>query len=500
MRDKTPFLIRVISLAASVALAVACIVLAIVNTDNPAIVFVCVFGMIVFICLVIPFFWIASLYERISSAEKQLAKFRSAGESFTSTSVISENDVARISMAAEASIKGKKQEKKSNLSASEEITVAEVTADSHDRELSERQKSIPKFHNKEAAVNASDVFNRSVDEKRRSESEERGRKLFSETALDFPSVPVQKPEPAAFEAGLRHSAAPSEVFDVNHRTKTITRYIPRSPGVAISAGGLHTVAATDDGQVFATGFTTYGQCDVSSWRGIIAVAAGNHHTVGLREDGTVVAVGYNGYGQCDVSSWRSISAIAAGVGHTVALAENGTVVACGDNTYGQCNVEDWIDIVSIAAAYNYTVGLRANGTIVACGANTDGSWAALDWGGIIAVAAGGLHTVGLRSDGTLLAVGNNANGQRDVERFSNIKAIAAGNYHTAVLHADGHVSAVGYNGFGQCNVSDWTSVVAISAGRNHTIGLRSDGTLLAVGDNSYGQCAVSRWNNLLVLE
>ena len=198
MRDKTPFLLRVISLAVSVVLAVVCIVLALVNTDSPAIVFVCVFGMIVFICLVIPFFWIASLYERISEAEKQLSKLRASNDSFTSTSVISENDVARISMAAEASVKGKKKEKKNDLSASEEITVSEVIADGKDRERFEREKSIPKFHGKETAVNASDVFNRSVEEKMRAENEERGRKLFSETALDFPSVPVQKPEPAAF--------------------------------------------------------------------------------------------------------------------------------------------------------------------------------------------------------------------------------------------------------------------------------------------------------------
>lgn len=499
MRDKTSFLIRVISLSVSLILAAVCVALALVYKDNTAMVFTCVFGMILVICLVIPCFLIASLYDRIKEAEKQLARMKAAGDSFTSTSVISESDVARISMAAEAKVKSEKQDKKGKFSASEEITIAEVTADDHDRETSEREKSIPKYK-KEPAINASEVFNRSAEERARAENEERGRRLFSETALDFPSVPVQKPEPAAFEAGMRHSAAPAEMFDVNHKTKTITRYIPRSPGVAISAGGLHTVAVTDDGRVFATGFATYGQCDVSAWRDIVGIAAGNHHTVGLRSDGTVCATGYNGYGQCDVASWRSISAVAAGVGHTVALAENGTVVACGDNTYGQCNVEDWIDIVSIAAAYNYTVGLRANGTIVACGANTDGSWAALDWGGIISIAAGGLHTVGLRSDGTLLAVGNNANGQRDVERFSNIKAVAAGNYHTAVLHSDGRVSAVGYNGFGQCNVSDWTGIVAISAGRNHTIGLRSDGTLLAVGDNSYGQCAVTRWNDLLVLE
>lgn len=288
----------------------------------------------------------------------------------------------------------------------------------------------------------------------------------------------------------------SETFEINRKFKAVTRFVPLVSIQTISAGGLHTVVVHRNGYVSATGYGTYGQCDVTSWRDIVSVSAGNHHTVGLRADGTCVACGYSGYGQCDIARWKSICAIATGTSHTVGLLENGTCVAVGDNTYGQCNVFDWTDIISITANSNYTVGLRVDGTIVAVGANTDGQWGAIKWGGITSVAAGGLHTIGLRSDGTCVSVGNNANNQCEVSRWRNITAIAAGNFHTVGLKDDGHVIAVGHNGYGQCNVSEWSDIIAVSAGRNHTIALNRSGQVFAVGDNTYGQCNVKDFDDI----
>ena len=74
------------------------------------------------------------------------------------------------------------------------------------------------------------------------------------------------------------------------------------------------------------------------------VSAGNHHTVGLRANGTCFATGYSGYGQCDVSNWHDIIAVSAGRNHTLALDKNGTVWAVGDNTYGQTDVSKFRNI------------------------------------------------------------------------------------------------------------------------------------------------------------
>lgn len=73
---------------------------------------------------------------------------------------------------------------------------------------------------------------------------------------------------------------------------------------AVSAGSHHTVGLLENGTVVATGVDWAGQCDVSSWRGVVAVAAGAQHTVGVLADGCVVANGYNRNFQCDVLSWR----------------------------------------------------------------------------------------------------------------------------------------------------------------------------------------------------
>ena len=155
----------------------------------------------------------------------------------------------------------------------------------------------------------------------------------------------------------------------------ISRSAPASKHLqSISAGGLHSVCVRRDGTCVASGYGTYGQCNVDSWVNMTGVSAGNHHTVGLRANGTCFATGYSGYGQCDVDSWTDIVMVSAGVGHTVGLKNDGTCVAVGDNTYGQCNVDDWSEVISVSAGYNYTVGLRVDGTIVAVGANTDGQW------------------------------------------------------------------------------------------------------------------------------
>jgi len=124
------------------------------------------------------------------------------------------------------------------------------------------------------------------------------------------------------------------------------------------------------------------------------VAAGTEHAVGLKSDGNVVAVGDNSYGQLNVSNWRGIVQIAAGSGHTVGLSSNGTVVAVGRNDYGQCNVTNWTGIIQVSASAGglNTVGLKADYTVVAAGYNSSGQCAVGGWSNITQVAADGYHT------------------------------------------------------------------------------------------------------------
>lgn len=71
--------------------------------------------------------------------------------------------------------------------------------------------------------------------------------------------------------------------------------VKRWPKDTIAAGRRHTVGLKSDGTV-AVGNVH------------MATNTGNAHTIGLKSDGTVIAAGDNEYGQCDVSSWRGILA------------------------------------------------------------------------------------------------------------------------------------------------------------------------------------------------
>ncbi len=147
----------------------------------------------------------------------------------------------------------------------------------------------------------------------------------------------------------------------------------------ISAGAYHTVGLKADGSVVAVGNNESGQCNVSSWTGIVAVYAGDYHTVGLKADGSVVAVGNNPYGECNVSGWTDIVAVSTGNCHTVGLKADGSVVAVGDNDYGQCNVSRWKGIIAVSAGGNHTVGLKADGSVVAVGWKFNGQCNVTEW-------------------------------------------------------------------------------------------------------------------------
>jgi uncharacterized repeat protein (TIGR02543 family) len=289
------------------------------------------------------------------------------------------------------------------------------------------------------------------------------------------------------------------VGDVNAVTTTITmngdyaiaanfEVIPM-----VAAGYHHTVGLRSDGIVVVAGDSTYGQCNVAGWAGIIQVAAGSDHTVGLKSDGTVVAVGYNDYGECNVAGWTDIIQVSAGRYHTVGLKSDGTVIAVGWNYYGQCNVAGWTDIIQVSAGFYHTVGVKADGTVVAVGLNERGQCDVGGWMDITQVAAGSDHSVGLKSDGAVVAVGLNNYGQCNVAGWTDIAQVAAGQLYTVGLKSDGTVEAVGDNTAGQCNVAGWTGIIQVAAGWEHTVGLKPDGSMVAVGDNSYNQCNVAGW-------
>jgi alpha-tubulin suppressor-like RCC1 family protein len=245
--------------------------------------------------------------------------------------------------------------------------------------------------------------------------------------------------------------------------------IAQSVTPALAAGVTHTLAAREDGSLWAwgkndksqlgNGNTTSSSKPVhigtsTSW---IGVAAGDGFSLGLKKDGTVWAWGRNTGGElgngsattsqsspgqvCKTSGpscyGNKYVAIAAGRHHALAIRDDGTLWTWGKNDRGQLGDNsthdrsyptqengrrnDW---VSVSGGRAHSVGVTADGKVRSWGANEHGQLAqedlndewvpsveyfdASDW---VQVSAGDDHTLAVKLDGTLWGWGNNSNGQ-----------------------------------------------------------------------------------------
>ncbi len=275
--------------------------------------------------------------------------------------------------------------------------------------------------------------------------------------------------------------------------------------IAVSAGGLHTVAMgyvsgqTVYGPIYLWGDNSYGQLGTGDYTayntpqyvypggGAIAVAAGERHTVIVRDDGQLWACGYgprvgnggtdtNIFVQIDAGSWLTC---AAGYTHSLAIKADGTLWAWGLNSNNQLGdgtttqrltpiqigTATW---VAVAAGGTFSLAIKSDGTLWAWGYNANGrlgdgtttqrstptqigtdTWTL--------IAAGFDHALGVKTAGTLWGWGNNANGQLGdgtvTERHAPTQvgtyaavAIATGGAHSLGLfpnddHSDGAVFA-----------------------------------------------------------
>ncbi|HVR85923.1 MAG TPA: RCC1 repeat-containing protein, partial [Planctomycetota bacterium] len=295
------------------------------------------------------------------------------------------------------------------------------------------------------------------------------------------------------------------------------------PISSISTSGMHALALTSDGTVWAWGSNQFGELGngtqstaapfnlgspspVSTLAGVIAIAAGGNHSLALKSDGTVWGWGDNSAGQLgngtttlsptpvQVSMLTGIIAIAAGENHSLALTSDGYVWAWGLNTNGQLGngtttslgvgqsspvqVSALTGVAGISAGYAFSMALGRDGTVWVWGDGGhgelgNGTFASsplrtqvLGLGEMTAVSAGSNHCLALQSDGTVWSWGFNLTGQLGNGTVSNITPYG--------LSSPGQVVSL-------------TGVTAISGGGAHSLALRSDGSLVAWGDDDVGE-------------
>lgn len=335
--------------------------------------------------------------------------------------------------------------------------------------------------------------------------------------------------------------------------------------IAIASGGLHSCVLDENKDVYCWGANTFGQLGDESKIArtmpvstaglrttISAIAAGGYHTCALTQAGQVQCWGDNIEGQLGdgstvnhgtaqevVGLTNTVRAIATGVYHSCALVEVGAVQCWGSNAFGQLGdgtttsrstpvqvVGLESDITAIAAGGGHSCALTAVGTVLCWGDNAagqlgDGSTtnraqptpvSGLS-SAVTAIATGDSFTCAITEEGSVYCWGDNADGQLgnggtgtsaipvEVVGLSDaVIAVSAGIYHACGLTKSGGVECWGHGGAGQLGNGSQLerstavavpglerNVTSITAGGWHTCALTRAGGVLCWGNNNQGQ-------------
>lgn len=232
--------------------------------------------------------------------------------------------------------------------------------------------------------------------------------------------------------------------------------------VQAACGGWHCLAVSNTGQAYAWGGNEYGQCGVAQGKRdvpeptpclpdqkVVQVAAGGMHTCALTESGQVWTWG-EPWGEFSMQLDRSpravpdatdVAKIACGAFHNLALTRSGHVVAWGINDFGQLGngstvyatspgqvvgLED-IAVSDIAAAGWHSLAITTSGEVYVWGRGEYGRLGLGDKGGssrlrpckvkaiedhrVVQASCGGTHTMVLTAEGRIFGWGRGSFGR-----------------------------------------------------------------------------------------
>ncbi|KAG5339698.1 RCBT1 protein, partial [Acromyrmex heyeri] len=185
--------------------------------------------------------------------------------------------------------------------------------------------------------------------------------------------------------------------------------------------GPHVLALTKEGEVYAWGHNGYGELGIGAsnqvvtkpilvtmpileglgMKRVVDIACGSHHSIALTEDGEVYAWGQNNCGQLgssistnqvtprqvnSVLGGKKVVCISCGQTSTMVVIENGEVYGFGNNGVGQLGIGNYanqtspwqvgslrgIVIVKVVCGYAHTLALTDEGKLYVWGGNSYG--------------------------------------------------------------------------------------------------------------------------------
>jgi alpha-tubulin suppressor-like RCC1 family protein len=284
--------------------------------------------------------------------------------------------------------------------------------------------------------------------------------------------------------------------------------------VSISAGGYHSLAIDNTGQIYAWGWNDSDQTNVPELRNgakqFTTIAAGGYHSLAMDDIGQIYAWGYNDYGQINVPELRNgakqFTTITAGFFHSLAIDDIGQIYAWGYNDYGQINVPELRNgakqFTTIAAGAYHSLAIDDIGQIYAWGYNNFGQTNVPELRNgakqFTTITAGAYHSLAIDDIGQIYAWGWNDSDQTNVPELRNgakqFTTITAGSYHSLAIDDIGQIYAWGNNGKGQTNVPELRNgakqFTTITAGFFHSLAIDNTGQIYAWGNNGKGQTVV----------
>ncbi|XP_020252473.1 ultraviolet-B receptor UVR8-like [Asparagus officinalis] len=219
---------------------------------------------------------------------------------------------------------------------------------------------------------------------------------------------------------------------------------------AVAAGGRHTLALSDAGQVWGWGYGGEGQLGlgsrvrmVSSPHPVPCVESAAH---GKDKSAAPTKANANSDGQIFTVIGRRVKAITCGGRHSAVITDTGAILTFGWGLYGQCGQGSTDDELSPTCVPSL-LGVKIEG-----------------------IAAGLWHTVCISADGDVYSFGGNQFGQlgtgsdqaETIPRLleaqcleeKKAKVVSCGARHSAIITEDGGAYCWGWNKYGQLGLGD----------------------------------------------